>query len=82
MLLPATSEARATLVKRAKTSQAVLVKVKELQLCLPGSCRHLADEVRAGCGSSVPVLMGLPRPPLCDLPISLTTSGCVALHFL
>jgi len=50
-VLPSSSHARKGRVKRAVSSQAVELDVKELQLCLPGSFRHLAD----GVGACAPV---------------------------
>lgn len=44
------SESEAGTVKYAMKSEAVLLRVRELQLCLPGSFRHLAEEVGGGLG--------------------------------
>lgn len=45
VLMPASSESKRGTVKRAMKKEAVLIHVKELQLCMPGTCRHLAEEV-------------------------------------
>lgn len=50
VVLPASSACKWGLVKRAVCAEAVAVDVKELQLALPGSFRHLADDVSGGGG--------------------------------